>query len=265
MVPSARERLVRLLTRRRGVHRTVNGVPLRVASPVRALFTSDYDRPLADFLRSRVEPGSEVWNVGANVGIWVLQMATWVGPSGKVVAFEPNATTAEVLRENVRLNGLETRVEIVESAVGEQVGHVDFFAAGTDGMSRAGQPNPLLPDATARRVPVTTLDAFAAGRPRLPSWILMDVEGWEISALRGAWSVLRQSGVAVELHPSAWPWSGHSRADLEQLLDTYALDAVPLTDQKDVLGDYGHVHLRPKERAERRNESQGQQARSSNS
>lgn len=246
MLEGARENLVRLLTRRAGVSRTVNGVPLRVASPVRGLFTADYDRPLADFLRGHIEPGSEVWNVGANVGIWVLQIATWVGPDGKVVAFEPNATTAEVLRENVRLNGLQARVEIVESAVGEEVGHVEFFAAGTDGMSRAGQPNPLLPDATARRVPVTTLDAFAASRPRLPSWILMDVEGGEISALRGARHVLEESRIAVELHPSAWPWSGQSRADLEQLLDAYALDAVPLTDQKDVLGDYGHVHLRPK-------------------
>jgi len=35
-------------------------------------------------------------------------------------------------------------------------------------------------------VPVVTLDAFAASRSRFPSWILMDVEGWEIAALRGA-------------------------------------------------------------------------------
>jgi hypothetical protein len=83
---SVRERALRAVTRGRGVGRVVNGIPLRVASPVRALFTGDYDRPLADFLKSRIEPGDEVWNVGANVGIWALQIATWVGPSGRVVA-----------------------------------------------------------------------------------------------------------------------------------------------------------------------------------
>ena len=240
---SAREQIVRVLTRSRGVERHVNGVRLRVASPTRALFTDDYDRPLAEFLRSRVQPGAEVWNVGANVGIWVLQMAAWVGPAGRVVAFEPNAETAETLRENVRLNGFESRVELVQTAIGEHVGEVDFYAAGTDGMSRAGQPNPLLPEARARRVPVTTLDVFARTRSQLPSWILMDVEGWEIAALRGARRVLEHAQVAVEMHPSAWSWSGHDRHDFENLLGDYGLHAVGLSSQGDVFEDYGHAHL----------------------
>jgi FkbM family methyltransferase len=240
---STREQVVRALTRRRGVERHVNGVRLRVASPTRALFTRDYDRPLADFLRSRVQPGAEVWNVGANVGIWVLQMAAWVGPGGRVVAFEPNAETADTLRENVRLNGFEPRVEVIQSAVGERVGEVDFYASGTDGMSRAGQPNPLLPDARVRRVPVTTLDAFAGTRNRVPSWILMDVEGWEIAALRGARRVLEQAQVAVEMHPSAWSWSGHNRKDFEHLLGEHGLRAVGLSSQADVFEDYGHAYL----------------------
>ena len=240
---SSREHVIRALTRRRGVERRVNGIPFRVASPERALFTEDYDRPLADFLKSRIRPGDDVWNVGANVGIWVLQIATWVGDGGRVVAFEPNADTAATLRENVRLNGFESRVEVVECVVGEQIGEVDFFAAGTDGMSRAGQPNPLLQDATARRVPVTTLDAFASARRRWPSWILMDVEGWEIAALRGAPNVLEHAKVALELHPSAWSWSGHSRQDLERVLDDNRLKAVGLSNQADVLADYGHAYL----------------------
>ena len=111
---SSREQVIRALTRRRGVERRVNGTPFRVASPARALFTEDYDRPLADFLKSRIRPGDDVWNVGANVGIWVLQIATWVGEGGRVVAFEPNAETAATLRENIRLNGFESRVEVVE-------------------------------------------------------------------------------------------------------------------------------------------------------
>lgn len=242
---SVKEHVVRALTRRRGIERQVNGVRLRVASPTRALFTQDYDRPLAEFLRNRIQPGTEVWNVGANVGIWVLQMADWVGPRGRVVAFEPNAETANALRENVRLNGFESRVEVIQSAVGEHVGEVDFYASGTDGMSRAGQPNPLLPEARAHRVAITTLDAVAASRDRFPSWILMDVEGWEIAALRGARSVLAHAQVALEMHPSAWSWSGHARQDFEHLLDEYGLHAVGLSSQADVLEDYGHAYLAP--------------------
>ena len=242
---SLREILIRAFFRTRGIPRVVNGVSLRVAPAVRALFTPDYDRPLADFLRDRVRVGDEVWNVGANVGIWTLQMASWVGSAGTVVAFEPNPATVAVLRDNVRLNGLEARVEIVQSAVGEHEGQVAFFAAGTDGMSRAGQANPALGETTTLTVAVTTLDRVAAARGTTPSWIVMDIEGWELHALRGARHVLSRSHIVVEMHPSAWPWSGHSRSDFEQLLTELRLRAVPISGQRDALADYGHIHLEP--------------------
>lgn len=245
MLHDIRERILCLLTSGRGVSRTVNGTALRVASRVRATFTPDYDRSLANYLRPRTQVGAEVWNVGANVGVWTLQFAQWVGPSGRVVAFEPNPTTAAFLRENARLNGFESRVEVVETAVGGEVGRVAFHVQGTDGMSRAGQPNPLLTDTTAIEVPVTTIDAQVTLRGRVPAWVLMDVEGWEIAALSGATGLLAhaQAQVVVELHPSAWAWSGHARADLEHVLTNAWLRPVPLTGQQDPLAEYGHVYL----------------------
>ena len=186
-------------------------MPVRVASTARAVFSGDYDRPVADYLRSRIQPGSEVWNVGANVGVYALQFASWVGPTGSVVAFEPNPKAARLLRENVHLNGLSERVEIVECAVGDQKGHTDLFIDGANGMARAGRPNPVLVEPESVRVPVTTLDAFRATRSKAPSWIMMDIEGWEIAALRGARTLLETARVVVELHPSAWAWSGHTR------------------------------------------------------
>ena len=243
-----RERLLRLATRRHGIARTVNGLPLRVASPVRAAFAASCDRQVADFLRSRILPGSEVWNVGANVGVYALQLASWVGETGRVVAFEPNPLAARFLYENLRLNGLDQRVEIVESAVGDRTGHVDLYVEGTSGMARAGRPNPLLEHPSVVRVPVTTLDAFCSRRTRSPAWLMMDIEGWEIAALRGARTLLEATRVAVELHPSAWPWSGHSRADLEGLLTEWGLVAVPLAGQVDALGQHGQVVLQHRER-----------------
>jgi hypothetical protein len=136
-------------------------------------------------------------------------------------------------------------VEVVEYAVGEHEGEVDLFVDGTNGMARAGRPNPLLNRAAAVRVPVTTLDAFMAGRSRPPSWIMMDIEGWEIAALRSARTLLANTRIAVELHPSAWPWSGHSRSDLERLLDEWRLTPVPLVGQTDVFADHGQVILEP--------------------
>ena len=61
--------------------------------------------------------------------------------------------------------------------------------------------------------------------------------------MRGATNVLDHAKVALELHPSAWSWSGHSRQDLERVLDENGLKAVGLSNQADVLTDYGHAYL----------------------
>ncbi|MGH7867608.1 MAG: FkbM family methyltransferase [Candidatus Dormibacteraceae bacterium] len=42
----------------------------------------------------------------------------------QVIAFEPASDTAELLRENVALNGLQ--IEVIEAAVGNKCGEVGF-------------------------------------------------------------------------------------------------------------------------------------------
>jgi FkbM family methyltransferase len=240
---AGRELALRVATRGRGVPLTLNGLPVRVAAEARHRFSADYDRPVAAFLRHRILPGSEVWNVGANVGVYALQLGAWLGPQARVVAFEPNPDAARVLMENVRLNRLHDRVEIIRCAIGETSGEANLYTCGVDGMSRIGRPNPLLAATKAVSVAVTTLDEVAERRQKRPSWVIMDIEGWEIAALKSARRLLRHSRFVIELHPSAWPWSGHSRTDLEELLQELELEVVRLTGQADPLGEHGHVFV----------------------
>ena len=237
------ELALRVATSGRGVSRTINGLPVRVDSTTRRWLCDDYERPVAAFLRHHIQPGSEVWNVGANVGVYALQLAAWVGPDGHVLAFEPNPLAARRLAENVRLNELEDRIEIVPLAIGETSGEAALFARGTDGMSRLGRPNPLLGGTHGISVPVSTLDEVAGRRQRRPDWVMMDIEGWEIGALKSARQLLGHSRFVIELHPSAWSWSGHARTDLEDLLREHGLQAVPLTGQSDALAEHGHVFV----------------------
>ena len=238
-----RESAIRTAMSGRGLSRVVNGLPLRVDPVGRQTFTPTYDAGATDYLRRHLREGMEAWNVGANVGVYTLQLAHWVGAAGRVVAFEPNPEARAVLTRNVALNGLQSRVEIVASAVGAAAGSVDFFTSGADGMGRAGQANPLLTETTRIRVPVAALDDFAAARGRKPDLVVMDIEGWEIAALQGARSLMDSTRFVVELHPDAWKWSGHTRADLEAILDQARLDAEPVSGQSDPLGDHGQVVL----------------------
>ena len=149
----------------RGMPRRVNGVPVRVAPEHRWYFAPQYDASVAEYLRTRVGPGSVCFSVGANLGMYPLQFAHWSAPSGVVYAFEPNPDTAAALRRHIAMNRLAGRVEVVERAVSDRLGTATFHLAGLDGMSRLGEPNPGLAGRTRSvEVVVDTLDQFCKDR-----------------------------------------------------------------------------------------------------
>lgn len=241
-----KEEAVRIVAGGRGLPRTVNGMTFRVDPDTRARFSGAYDVDAGRVLAERVRPGQEVWNVGANVGVYVLQLAQLVGPSGRVVAFEPAPGAADLLERNVALNDFTDRVTVVRAAVGETAGEIPFYVDGASPMGRPGQPNPLLDHVTAVRVPVVTIDDEVRQRGRTPDAVVMDIEGFEVAALQAAGSVLGATTVPrpwwiVELHPDAWAWSGHTRQQLETLLRDADVRVVPLSGQTDPLGEYGQV------------------------
>ncbi|MCY3546742.1 MAG: FkbM family methyltransferase [Gemmatimonadetes bacterium] len=93
--------------------------PDRSVSEARILFLPrSWDRPERGLLAQWARPGFTFVDVGANVGgysFWVLSL---VGASARVVAVEPNPDLARQLRFNVRVNGAQDRMQVVEAAVG---------------------------------------------------------------------------------------------------------------------------------------------------
>jgi len=232
----------------RGIPWDINGATFRVDPHHRHRFGQDYEAPVASFLRERVKPGAVCLDVGANVGVYVLQFAHWSRPTGRVVAFEPNPGTREVLQHHIQLNGLTERVEVVPVALGASCGKAPLYGADTDGMSRLGAPNQAIADrVTAMTVPVLTLDDYCEAGGLAPDWLLIDIEGFEIAALAGARQLIKSRGktlgIIVEMHPNVWASADTTRDDAESLLDELGLRAVPLTGQTEPLNAYGLVYL----------------------
>jgi len=232
----------------RGAAWPINGETYRIDPRHRRRLGQHYDAPVARFIRERMRPGALCLDVGANVGVYVLQFARWSGASGRVVAFEPNACAREVLHRHVELNKLAGRVEVVPAAVGARAGQATLYASGAEGMSRLGAPNELIAERILEViVPVMTLDEFCAERGLAPDWLLIDIEGFEMAALEGARELIRRRGAAmrlvVEMHPSVWESAGTSRASAATLLRELELRVVPLTGQTDALGEHGIVSL----------------------
>lgn len=190
-------------------------------------------------LKESVAPGSTVLDVGANVGAYTLLFATWIGTSGRVVAFEPAAASRAGLLRHLALNGLAQRVEVRPEAVSDVTGTLMFRDAGTQGDNR------IVPRATdgATPTPSLTIDDICERARLAPDVIKIDVEGAELAALRGARRTIaargRSMALFVELHPSIWPLLGISRNDVEAELrhQQLSVEALPgITDPWSVEG-----------------------------
>lgn len=244
----AYEILLECLHGGRGVPWELNGVPYRVSASCRWNMRPDHDSDAVDFFRQHIKPGSLCLDVGANVGIYVLQFATWSSPGGKVVALEPSPDAFRALQRHVRLNGIQAKVELVQAAIGHESGSATFFAHGDDGGSRLGAPQGVCSKpAVPVTVPVFSLDDFCEQKKLAPDFILLDIEGFEIAALAGARRLLQtrrnEMELVVEMHSRFWEVAGTTPEQAKALLNELGLDPVPLTG-KDPFVDHCLVHMK---------------------
>jgi len=116
-----------------------------------------------------IDPNDVVYNVGANIGVFTLLTAK---KAKFVVSIEPEKENFEILRLNVERNGLNN-VILVNKAVGDAKGKVS--------MSSTGVGASIIP---GNDVELTTLDNIIEETGKIPDVIKMDIEGYEVKALR---------------------------------------------------------------------------------
>jgi FkbM family methyltransferase len=170
----------------------------------------------------QLHAGDVVYDLGANIGWYSLLAARAVGPSGRVIAFEPSITNAAFVAWNAAGNGL-ANVSVVPAAVSDRDGWAMFLDKGSL-ESRLDKDDD---EAQARRraarkrrvrgssaVPVLSLDSWIASTEQPPPTLIkMDIEGAEIGALRGMSETLRSAGPTLIIEPH-----GTQRA-IAELLD----------------------------------------------
>ena len=163
----------------------------------------DYEWYVQNALIAELKSGDTFFDVGANGGFFSLLGAKLVGPSGKVVGFEPHPETARQARAQLRVNDCRNAT-IVQAAISDRSGML-HFSDGSNGFNRHlidGQPSQQ--SQPAIRVQSITLDE-AAQQYGPPDVIKIDIEGAEVLALRGATEILRQHrpSIVLEIHNAA--------------------------------------------------------------
>jgi FkbM family methyltransferase len=136
-----------------------------------------------DDVRIRPEEGDYVIDGGACFGETSIFFSSSVGSAGKVFSFDPLPAHINVVKFNIEQNSLADRITIVAAGIGEVSNNVStiddrFNEVASPGFSMVGMEN---------KIPILSIDDFVKNQEiKKIDFIKMDIEGFELSALKGA-------------------------------------------------------------------------------
>jgi FkbM family methyltransferase len=151
------------------------------------LRSGEYEPQLTSVFQRYCKPGMTVVDVGANVGYYSLLASKLVGPSGRVIALEPNSENCRLLLSSLRLAGI-TNVELIPVACDRATGwayystHVGSNGGLVDDQDLLAHPGVV--------VPTFRLDDIVESPVGL---LKMDVEGAEARVVAGATRLIESS------------------------------------------------------------------------
>jgi FkbM family methyltransferase len=156
------------------------------------LLTDGFEEPEYAFVESFLKKSMTVLDIGANEGYYTLLASRCVGQSGQVIAFEPSPRERRRLRTNLLINNFRN-VQVLALAVGSSADQVNLHVVkGPESGCNSLRPPDIQGETKPLKVNVTTLDDFLRRNgTRRVDFIKMDVEGAELSVLRGASGLLR--------------------------------------------------------------------------
>jgi FkbM family methyltransferase len=164
------------------------GYPVRLRAFVQTIVCTflleQYRCPGA--LLVEASPGDVIIDGGGYYGDTALYFSHLAGPEGRVLTFEFEPGSLQLLEHNLGLNPeLAARIEVIRAALWDRVGErVSFHTQGPGTVvvaGGAGSTNTDSIDALVERDAIRRVD-----------FIKLDVEGCELGALRGAESTLRR-------------------------------------------------------------------------
>jgi FkbM family methyltransferase len=175
------------------------------------------------FFRSLDLREKVVYDIGAFQGLMTLYFAR---QAKAVISFEPHPANLRRLHENIQLNHL-ANVRVLQRGLGESEGFIELAcdprmpgAASAD-PAIVSQVRESVAEAQFLQIPVSRLDDVV-GREQLPlpDFIKIDIEGMELSALRGMTKLLaaHRPQLYLEMHGATAAEKGRKAREILEFL-----------------------------------------------
>jgi FkbM family methyltransferase len=183
----------------------------------------EYEGRFQSAMLTAIRPGDVVWDVGANVGLYSSIFSQIVGPSGRVVAWEPSPVNLKRLNDTVPPM---SNVTVMPVALGDRERTV-LFEQGDDSLGASSKivDKPVDLSGVSSVKLLVGDEAVRSGGMAIPNVIKVDTEGYELDVLRGLSHTLQQHqvrAVCVEVHFGILTERRlpNVPADIEQLLQS---------------------------------------------
>jgi len=211
---------------------------------VRALGEGAYEPEVLSALPLLVGSGDAI-NVGANVGVVAIVMRRAMAAGARLLCVEPIEECVERLRRNLAGAGCEAGVTICRAFA------TDKPAAAQEMWTVPGRPeyssggrlvHPSVTGAEHRStvVPAIRLDDAIAGDGLNPTCVVMDCEGGEFNALRGATVMLASSQpvIVMEFDPPLLQANGGNAASFLRFLAEHGYTCRSLTNPPEAVTEH---------------------------
>lgn len=178
---------------------------------------SAHTRNEVAMLASTLSAGETVIDVGAHIGTFSIPMASMVGPSGKVYAFEASLQNYELLKRNIKVNQLSNTVTAYQAVVASASS--SFYKEITPNDSNSGMCY-FIEDESGN-IRAINLDTWISENGiQKVDLVKIDVEGAEVQVLESCRNLLesQRPNLYIEVSQNQLKRFARSKRILEAIL-----------------------------------------------
>ena len=182
------------------------------------MFEGTYQHEVIVAIQSLLRPGDVFFDVGAHHGLMSVVAAKAAGPTGRVVAFEPNPEARYHLERHLALNTV-SNVTVEPIGILDREGTLDFYQQRGARTYNSSFVREFVDEDEMLQpihVPVTTLDRYVQATGVIPSFLKIDVEGTDMHALKSGLNTIEKHSpvLSIEFNEQSATAAGTSVGEL---------------------------------------------------
>jgi FkbM family methyltransferase len=209
---------------------------------LKVMKTGSYEKEMTEQISSFLKPGDCFVDLGSNEGYFSIIASALVGKTGKVIAIEPQQRLWEVITYNSMLNSC-FNIQLMPFGISSKTGETTmnlYPSLNTGASSLSSNFNFKISFGGIRKkiygqqkIYTKTLDELKNSIPNSIKLIKIDIEGFELEALKGSEHLLKQhtfNYILVEIHPAALSAMSQNEAELIDFVTKFGYRKSLITD-----------------------------------